>query len=90
MSSQESDQVLVLLKELSVLKELDIEYESGRKTQPEREAHRLRQERHLEIAVEIKALAEQKNNAADSDLRGEVPEPFSFSRCDSDTPEIIR
>jgi len=65
MSSQESDQVLTLLKELSVMKELDTEFERGLKTEPEREAHRLRQERHQEIAVEIKGIAKQKKNGAE-------------------------
>jgi hypothetical protein len=54
--------VLTLLKELSVLKELDSEYEAGPKTPVERDAHRQRQTRHEEIAEEIKALAEEKND----------------------------
>lgn len=65
MSSYESELVLNLLKELSVLKELDSEYEDSRKTESEREAHRLRQQRHHEIAEEIKALAEQKKNGSE-------------------------
>jgi hypothetical protein len=60
MSSHESEQVLNLLKELSILKELDNHYESGPKTEPDCAAHRLRQQRHQEIGAEIKALAEQK------------------------------
>ena len=60
MGSDESVQVLTLLKEISVLKELDSEYEAGPKTQFEQDAHRQRQQRHQEIAEEIKALAEQK------------------------------
>jgi hypothetical protein len=62
MGGNESVQVLTLLKELSVLKELDSEYETGSKTEPERETHRLRQQKHQEIAEEIKALAKQKKN----------------------------
>jgi hypothetical protein len=62
MSSDKSVQVLTLLKEISVLKELDSEYEAGPKTQVEREAHRERQQRHQRIAEEIKALAEEKKN----------------------------
>jgi hypothetical protein len=62
MGGNESVQVLTLLKELSVLKELDSEYETGSKTEPEREAHRLRLQKHQEIAEEIKALAKQKKN----------------------------
>jgi hypothetical protein len=57
-----SVQVLTLLKELSVLRELDSEYEAGPKTPVERDAHRQRQTRHEEIAEEIKALAEEKND----------------------------
>lgn len=60
MSSQQSEEMLFLLKELSMLKTLDTEYESGRKSDEEQEAHRLRQQRHEEIGQEIKALAEQK------------------------------
>jgi hypothetical protein len=62
MSNPESEQVLTLLKELSLLKELDARYEAGLKTESEREAHRLRQQRHQEIAEEIKALADQKKS----------------------------
>ena len=60
MSSSQSEQVLTLLKELSVLKELDSGYEGGSKMGNERTAHQLRQQRHREIIEEIKALAEQK------------------------------
>jgi hypothetical protein len=70
MTSHESEQVLTLLKELSLLKELDARYEAGLKTESEREAHRLRQERHREITEEIKALAEQKKNDEKSRLPG--------------------
>ena len=62
MSSDKSVQVLTLLKEISVLKELDSEYEAGPKTEVERDAHRERQQRHQGIAEEIKALAEEKRN----------------------------
>jgi len=65
MSSHESEQVLTFLKELSVLKELDSEYEGGPKTESEQDTYRLRQQRHQEIADEIKALAEQKKNGAE-------------------------
>jgi hypothetical protein len=44
MSSRESEQVLTVLKELSVLKELDSEYEGGPKTESEQDTHRLRQQ----------------------------------------------
>ena len=62
MSGSESEQVLILLKELSVLKQLDSEYESGSKPESDKDAHRLRQRRHREIAEEIKTLADQKQN----------------------------
>jgi hypothetical protein len=62
MSSSKSEHVLTLLKVLSVLKELDGDYEGGPKTESERDAHGLRQQRHHEIGEEIKALAEQKKN----------------------------
>jgi hypothetical protein len=62
MSSSKSEHVLSLLKVLSVLKELDSDYEAGPKTESERDAHGLRQQRHHEIGEEIKALAEQKKN----------------------------
>jgi len=70
MSSHESEQVLTLLKELSLLKELDSGYEVGKKTKAERDAHRLRRQRHREIAEELKVLAEQKK-------RGAEPSPSS-------------
>lgn len=60
MSGQQSEEMLFLLKELSMLKTLDNEYESGPKSEEEQEAHRLRQQRHEEIGQEMKALAEQK------------------------------
>jgi hypothetical protein len=62
MGNDKSVQVLTLLKEMSVLKELDSEYEAAPKTQVERDAHRQRQQRHQGIAEEIKALAEEKKN----------------------------
>src|ERR1035441_8131665 len=46
MSSSQSEQVLTLLKELSLLKELDCGYEAGSKTGTEQTAHQLRQQRH--------------------------------------------
>ena len=63
MSGHESEQVLILLKELSLLKQLDSEYESGSQTMSDKDAHRLRQRRHREIAEEIKTLANQKQNS---------------------------
>jgi hypothetical protein len=62
MGSDKSVQVLTLLKEISVLKELDSEYQAGPKTQVEQNAHQQREERHQGIAEEIKALAKEKKN----------------------------
>ncbi len=62
MSSPESEEMLALLKELSILKTLDSEYENGSQSVEEREAHRLRQLRHQEIGQEMRALAEQKKS----------------------------
>jgi hypothetical protein len=59
MSSSESRQVLSLLQELSVLKELDRECETASQTECEQ---RLRQQRQQEIKEEIRALAAQKKN----------------------------
>lgn len=68
MSSQESEEMLVLLKELSMLKTLDSEYEAGSKSDADQEAHRLRQRRHKEIGEEMKALAEQKKASQQNTL----------------------
>jgi uncharacterized protein YdcH (DUF465 family) len=65
MSNHESEQVLSLLNELSVLKALDAEFDALPQSEPEREAHRLRQQRQQEISEEIKGLAKQKKNGAD-------------------------
>jgi hypothetical protein len=62
MSSHESEQVLILLNELSVLKKVDGELESLPQTDAERDAHRLRHQRQQQISEEIKVLAEQKKN----------------------------
>jgi hypothetical protein len=68
MGNDKSVQVLTLLKEMSVLKELESEYEAGSKTQVERDAHRQRQQRHQGIAEEIKALGEEKSDEQQSEL----------------------
>jgi hypothetical protein len=60
MSNLESEKTLTLLKELSLLKELDTQSDSGAGTEADSAAQRLRQQRHQEIKSEIKALAEQK------------------------------
>jgi hypothetical protein len=60
MSNSASEQVLTLLQELSVLRELDKACETAAQTDSEQ---RLRRQRQLEIKEEIRALAEQKKNA---------------------------
>lgn len=57
MGSDESEQVLALLKELSVLKERDSKSDTDSATDSGRGVRRLRQQ---EIAEEIKAFAEEK------------------------------
>ena len=58
MGSETSEQVMALLKELAMLKELDKSHEAN-PTEVEHEAYRVRQERHGEITAEIKALAKE-------------------------------
>jgi hypothetical protein len=65
MGSEESDQMMVLPQELSMLKEADAAFEAN-PTDTEPEAYRLRQQRQDEIAVEMKLLAQQKKNAEQS------------------------
>lgn len=65
MGTETSEQVLALLKELAMLKELDKSYEAN-PNEDEHEAYRVRQERHGEITAEIKALAEQSKDAESS------------------------
>ena len=65
MGSETSEQVMALLKELAVLKELDKAYEAN-PTEGDYEAHRVRRQRHQEITAEIKALAQQRKDAESS------------------------
>ncbi len=62
MGSGTSEQVMALLKELAMLKELDKAYEAN-PTEGEHEAYRMRQQRHEEITAEIKALAKESKEA---------------------------
>jgi hypothetical protein len=64
MGSDKSEQVLALLKELSVLKERDSKSDGGSTTNSERGARRVRQQ---EIGEEIKALAEEKKKEKNQD-----------------------
>lgn len=65
MSSQESEQVLTLLKELAMLKELDNVAADELKTESERDVHQECQQRRAEIGEQIKAVAEQKKNGVE-------------------------
>lgn len=58
MGSETSELVMALLKELATIKELDKAYEAN-PTEGEREAYRLRRQRHEEITSEIKGLAQE-------------------------------
>ena len=64
MSSETSEQVMALLKELAMLKELDKAYEAN-PTEGEHEAYRLRRQRHEEITTEIKALASERERCSE-------------------------
>jgi hypothetical protein len=57
--NEESDQMMALLQDLSMLKEMDVAFEAN-PIETEREAHHPRQHRKHEIGLEMKALAEQK------------------------------
>ncbi len=69
MGSPESEQVLSLLQELAMLKELDRQPESAGEASDE-STRRHREQRHSEITEKIKALAEQKKAAEESDRAG--------------------
>jgi hypothetical protein len=58
MGSENSEAVMALLQELSVLKELDRQFEANPK-EGEQEAYRLRHARQEEITQEIRWIAEQ-------------------------------
>jgi hypothetical protein len=66
MGSQESEETLNLLKELSVMKDLDGEYEAGTKTDVEREAYLHRQQRHREIMEAIKTVASRRKDRSEN------------------------
>lgn len=60
MSSEGSEQMLTLLKELSVYKALDEDYRGGTAGEAETEAYRQRERRRHEIALEMQNLAAEK------------------------------
>lgn len=80
MAADTSEQVLLLLQELSTLKKMDINSED--RPAESRGENQLRQERKQEIIEEIKALAEQKKGD-DQTIRGN-------SETESKSPEEKR
>ena len=64
MSSERSDQMLTLLKELSVHKAMDQEYRGGSGNQAETEAYLERKRRRLEIGREMLSLAAESKAGA--------------------------
>jgi hypothetical protein len=78
MATETSDQVMVLLQELSMLKKADTDLKE-QPTQSEREEHNLRQKRKQEIVEEIKTLADQKKDdeqaSADTDVQKQGKQP---------------
>jgi len=56
MSTKASEQMMVLLKELAVLKELDTKHETGAESNVENAELESRQNRRREITEQIKAL----------------------------------
>jgi len=62
MSSEESEQMLTLLKELSVYKALDGGYEAGPKSRAETEAYEERERRRQDIKQEMQELATESKN----------------------------
>ena len=65
MRSEGSEQMLTLLKELSVYKALDEGYKAGPKGRAETEAYEERERRRQEIKQEMQELAtESKNGSA--------------------------
>jgi len=63
MSSERSDQMLTLLKELSVHKAMDQEYRGGSGNQAETEAYLERKRRRPEITREMLSLAAESKAA---------------------------
>lgn len=61
MGNETSEQVMALLNELSVLKELEKKYEAD-PSDPEKEGYLQRQRRKTEITEQIKSLAERKKS----------------------------
>ena len=62
MSSEASNDMLSLLKELSVYKVMDEEYRAGAKGRMESEAYEQRERRRQEIKQEMHSLAVEKKD----------------------------
>ena len=62
MSSEASNEMLSLLKELSVYKVMDEEYRAGAKGRMESEAYEQRERRRQEIKQEMRGLAAEKKD----------------------------
>ena len=64
MSSEASNEMLSLLKELAVYKTMDEDYEAGAKGRVEAEAYQERERRRLEIKSEMHELAADSKNGS--------------------------
>lgn len=64
MSSDVSEQVMSLLKEMAILKELDNDFAIGAKTPEAVKADEDRQRRREEIGVQMRKLAEEKKTGS--------------------------
>ena len=75
MSSDVSEQMMSLLKEMAILKELDNDFAIGAKTPEAVKADEDRQRRRGEIGVQMRKLAEEKktgsSGTAEAKLIGE-------------------
>ncbi len=63
MSSEVSDQMLTLLKELSVYKAMDEEYRGGSGNEAETQAYLERERRRHEIGQEMQSLAAERKTS---------------------------
>ena len=64
MSGDVSEQMMSLLKEMAILKELDDDFAIGAKTPETVKAHEDRQRRREEIGVQMRKLAEEKKTGS--------------------------
>jgi hypothetical protein len=73
MSSEGSDQMLTLLKELSVYKAMDEDYRGGSGSQAETDAYLERARRRSEIEREMLSLAAEKKSNPSQPPAEETP-----------------